>query len=200
MCGSAGAPGRRAQLVSYIAVAPCPAPTLQLLACGPAIAACWPRSPPPAVPRPPRRCVKTLQSRGIKVLGDAVLNHRCAQRQGQGGVWNQFGGRMSWDERAIVGDHSEYRGSGNLSSGELFGAAPNIDHSQVRAGGGGAVRCGVWGGPGGCHWQAGRVSCCLLAACWLPPACCIPLPLASLPFFLPLPALPALLLPACRTL
>ena len=75
------------------------------------------------------------------MLGDAVLNHRCAQHQGQGGVWNQFGGRMSWDERAIVGDHSEYRGAGNLSSGELFGAAPNIDHSQVRASGGGTSCC-----------------------------------------------------------
>jgi hypothetical protein len=47
--------------------------------------------------------VRTLQSHGLKVLGDAVLNHRCATYQGPGGVWNQFGGKMTWDERAIVG-------------------------------------------------------------------------------------------------
>ena len=28
-------------------------------------------------------CVKELQSHGFKVLGDAVLNHRCAQRLGR---------------------------------------------------------------------------------------------------------------------
>ncbi|EFN59358.1 hypothetical protein CHLNCDRAFT_56714 [Chlorella variabilis] len=75
-------------------------------------------------------CVRSLQQHGIKVLGDAVLNHRCAQHQGAGGVWNQFGGKMTWDERAIVGDQAEYGGRGNLSSGEFFSAAPNIDHSQ----------------------------------------------------------------------
>ena len=58
-------------------------------------------SPPPS--SPPRSCVRSLQQHGIKVLGDAVLNHRCAQHQGAGGVWNQFGGKMTWDERAIVG-------------------------------------------------------------------------------------------------
>ncbi|GAB4821757.1 hypothetical protein N2152v2_008803 [Parachlorella kessleri] len=76
------------------------------------------------------RCVKSLQERGIKVLGDAVLNHRCAHSQGQGGIWNQFGGKLAWDEKAIVGDQGEYGGRGNRSSGDCFGAAPNIDHSQ----------------------------------------------------------------------
>ncbi|PSC70086.1 alpha amylase domain [Micractinium conductrix] len=75
-------------------------------------------------------CVRTLQARGIKVLGDAVLNHRCATHQGDGGIWNRFGGKLAWDNRAIVGDQAEYGGRGNLSSGEFFGAAPNIDHSQ----------------------------------------------------------------------
>ncbi len=30
-----------------------------------------------------RSCVRMLQQNGIKVLGDAVLNHRCAQHQVQ---------------------------------------------------------------------------------------------------------------------
>lgn len=74
--------------------------------------------------------VKRFQSRGIKVLGDAVLNHRCAQHQDAAGVWNQFGGRLAWDNRAIVGDDPNFRGKGNRSSGDHFAAAPNIDHSQ----------------------------------------------------------------------
>ncbi|PRW59861.1 alpha amylase domain [Chlorella sorokiniana] len=75
-------------------------------------------------------CVKALQNHGIKVLGDAVLNHRCAQFQDDNGVWNKYGGRLAWDQRAIVGDDPNFRGRGNRSSGDIFSAAPNIDHSQ----------------------------------------------------------------------
>lgn len=45
-------------------------------------------------------------------------------------MWNQFGGRMSWDESAIVGDDPNFGGTGNKSTGDLFHAAPNIDHTQ----------------------------------------------------------------------
>ena len=48
-------------------------------------------------------CVKELQSHGFKVLGDAVLNHRCAQRQDAHGVWNLYE-EPTWDQRAIVGE------------------------------------------------------------------------------------------------
>ncbi|XP_050236433.1 alpha-amylase 3, chloroplastic isoform X2 [Mercurialis annua] len=74
--------------------------------------------------------VKSLHKRGLKVLGDAVLNHRCADFQNQNGVWNVFGGRLKWDDRAIVADDPHFQGRGNKSSGEFFHAAPNIDHSQ----------------------------------------------------------------------
>lgn len=74
--------------------------------------------------------IKMFQSRGVRVLGDAVINHRCAHEQNDHGVWNQFGGAMKWDERAIVKNDPNYHGKGNLSSGEHFDAAPNIDHSQ----------------------------------------------------------------------
>ena len=50
------------------------------------------RPPPP--PLPPF---------SLQVLGDAVLNHRCAQVQDENGVWNKYGGKMAWDQRAIVG-------------------------------------------------------------------------------------------------
>ncbi|KAK9831973.1 hypothetical protein WJX81_004572 [Elliptochloris bilobata] len=78
-----------------------------------------------------RRCVAALQAAGLLVLGDAVLNHRCASSQGPGGLWNSFGGRLAWDARAIVGDDANFAGRGGPSSGERFDAAPNIDHSQA---------------------------------------------------------------------
>jgi len=74
--------------------------------------------------------IQMFQSRGIKVLGDAVINHRCAHEQNEHGIWNQFGGAMRWDERAIVRDDRNFHGKGNSSTGEHFEAAPNIDHSQ----------------------------------------------------------------------
>ncbi|XVF85996.1 hypothetical protein PTKIN_Ptkin17bG0165500 [Pterospermum kingtungense] len=74
--------------------------------------------------------VKSLHEAGVKVLGDAVLNHRCAHFQNQNGVWNIFGGRLNWDDRAIVADDPHFQGRGNKSSGDNFHAAPNIDHSQ----------------------------------------------------------------------
>jgi len=77
-----------------------------------------------------RACVAALQAAGLKTLGDAVLNHRCAHAQNEAGVWNRFGGRLAWDERAIVCDDPHFGGKGNRSQGDNFPAAPNIDHSQ----------------------------------------------------------------------
>ncbi|CAI9092719.1 OLC1v1028040C4 [Oldenlandia corymbosa var. corymbosa] len=74
--------------------------------------------------------VKKFHEVGIKVLGDVVLNHRCAQFKNQNGVWNIFGGRLNWDDRAVVADDPHFQGRGNKSSGDNFHAAPNIDHSQ----------------------------------------------------------------------
>lgn len=74
--------------------------------------------------------VKTFHQVGIKVLGDVVLNHRCAHYKNQNGIWNVFGGRLNWDDRAIVADDPHFQGRGNKSSGDNFHAAPNIDHSQ----------------------------------------------------------------------
>ncbi|KAG8663226.1 alpha-amylase 3, chloroplastic isoform X2 [Manihot esculenta] len=74
--------------------------------------------------------VKSLHEVGLKVLGDAVLNHRCAHFQNQNGVWNIFGGRLNWDDQAVVADDPHFQGRGNKSSGDNFHAAPNIDHSQ----------------------------------------------------------------------
>ncbi|KAF3971426.1 hypothetical protein ACB098_03G165000 [Castanea mollissima] len=77
-----------------------------------------------------KEVVKKFHEVGIKVLGDAVLNHRCAHSKNQNGVWNIFGGRLNWDDRAVVADDPHFQGRGNKSSGDNFHAAPNIDHSQ----------------------------------------------------------------------
>ncbi|KAK6931181.1 Alpha-amylase, C-terminal beta-sheet [Dillenia turbinata] len=74
--------------------------------------------------------VKRFHEVGIIVLGDVVLNHRCAHYQNKNGVWNIFGGRLNWDDCAIVADDPHFQGRGNKSSGDNFHAAPNIDHSQ----------------------------------------------------------------------
>ncbi|XP_054809607.1 alpha-amylase 3, chloroplastic isoform X2 [Prosopis cineraria] len=74
--------------------------------------------------------VKRFHEVGIRVLGDAVLNHRCAHYKNQNGIWNIFGGRLNWDDRAVVSDDPHFQGRGNKSSGDNFHAAPNIDHSQ----------------------------------------------------------------------
>ncbi|KAM0932684.1 putative glycosidase [Dioscorea sansibarensis] len=67
---------------------------------------------------------------GIRVLGDVVLNHRCAHYKNANGIWNIFGGHLNWDDRAVVADDPHFQGRGNKSSGDNFHAAPNIDHSQ----------------------------------------------------------------------
>ncbi|XP_021722967.1 alpha-amylase 3, chloroplastic-like [Chenopodium quinoa] len=74
--------------------------------------------------------IKAFHKVGIKVLGDAVINHRCAHFKNQNGIWNIFGGRLNWDDRAVVADDPHFQGRGNKSSGDNFHAAPNIDHSQ----------------------------------------------------------------------
>lgn len=63
-------------------------------------------------------------------MGDVVLNHRCAHKQSPNGVWNIFGGKLAWGPEAIVCDDPNFQGRGNPSSGDIFHAAPNIDHSQ----------------------------------------------------------------------
>jgi glycosidase len=90
-------------------------------------------------------CVAALKAAGLKVLGDAVLNHRCAQHQDEQGRWNKYGGRLAWDQRAIVGDDHNFGGRGNKSSGDFFSAAPNVDHSQdfVKRDLQGELGCGV---------------------------------------------------------
>ncbi|CAK9193722.1 unnamed protein product [Sphagnum troendelagicum] len=78
-----------------------------------------------------KQCITEMHNHNILVLGDVVLNHRCAQKQDANGVWNVFGGKLDWGPEAIVKDDPNFQGHGNPSSGDFFHAAPNIDHSQA---------------------------------------------------------------------
>lgn len=75
-------------------------------------------------------CIEELHTHDLLALGDVVLNHRCAHKQSPNGVWNIFGGKLAWGPEAIVCDDPHFQGRGNPSSGDIFHAAPNIDHSQ----------------------------------------------------------------------
>ncbi|XP_057993749.1 uncharacterized protein LOC110658900 isoform X2 [Hevea brasiliensis] len=75
-------------------------------------------------------CIEEMHSHDLLALGDVVLNHRCAHKQSPNGVWNIFGGKLAWGPEAIVCDDPNFQGRGNPSSGDIFHAAPNIDHSQ----------------------------------------------------------------------
>ena len=77
-----------------------------------------------------KKCIKTFHDDDIDVYGDVVLNHRCAEFQNNNGVYNVYGGCLAWNSDAIVCDDNNFQGTGNKSTGMLFHAAPNVDHSQ----------------------------------------------------------------------
>eukprot|EP00850_Spirogloea_muscicola_P015054 SM000112S23996 [mRNA] locus=s112:205571:213129:- [translate_table: standard] len=77
-----------------------------------------------------RSCIEEFHKHDMLVLGDVVLNHRCAQKQNAEGIWNVYGGKLAWGPEAIVRDDPNFHGLGNPSSGDIFHAAPNVDHSQ----------------------------------------------------------------------
>ncbi|XP_071915827.1 uncharacterized protein [Coffea arabica] len=77
-----------------------------------------------------KHCIVEMHNQDLLALGDVVLNHRCAHKQSPNGIWNIFGGKLAWGPEAIVCDDPNFQGHGNPSSGDIFHAAPNIDHSQ----------------------------------------------------------------------
>ncbi|MEW5319277.1 MAG: hypothetical protein WDW38_010440 [Sanguina aurantia] len=78
-----------------------------------------------------RDLISVMKEHGVKAIADIVINHRCAEKQGPRGHWNQFGGRLAWDATAVCSDNPSFGGKGNRKSGDDYVAAPNIDHSQA---------------------------------------------------------------------
>jgi alpha-amylase len=81
-----------------------------------------------------RGVLQKLKELRVKCVADIVINHRCAHTQ-KDGKWNQFGGRLAWDESAICQGNPAFGGTGARNTGEPYPAAPNIDHTnpKVRA-------------------------------------------------------------------
>lgn len=89
-----------------------------------------------------RALLAALKAARIAPLADIVINHRCADQRDDRGRWNIFtdavehpGRRVAWGQWAIVGGDG-YGGTGGKDSGDDFGPAPDLDHTneEVREG------------------------------------------------------------------
>ena len=81
--------------------------------------------------------IDTYHALGVRCIADIVINHRCGDKQDENGIWNVFEGgtpddRLDWGPWAVAGGDQEYQGKGQLDTGEDYGAAPDIDHTNKR--------------------------------------------------------------------
>ncbi len=76
--------------------------------------------------------LKRLDEVGILAIADIVVNHRCAGKQDQNGIWNIYhfpSGKAQWEQWSICS--GEYGGTGRPDTGENFAAAPDLDHTNA---------------------------------------------------------------------
>lgn len=77
--------------------------------------------------------IGSFHSRDVQCLADVVINHRYASHQ-ENGLWNVFhypSGKAVWEKWAVVSGDG-FGGTGLADSGEGFGPAPDLDHSNPR--------------------------------------------------------------------
>lgn len=75
--------------------------------------------------------LKALNDRNIAPIADIVINHRCAGKQDENGIWNIFhypSGKAQWEQWAAC--EGQFGGTGNPDTGDNFHAAPDIDHTN----------------------------------------------------------------------
>ena len=80
-----------------------------------------------------KNALSTLNSKNILPIADIVINHRCACKQDNNGIWNVYhfpSKKAVWEKWAIC--KGEYGGTGNKDSGANYPAAPDIDHSNPK--------------------------------------------------------------------
>ena len=77
-----------------------------------------------------------LRERGVTPVCDVVINHRTADARGVDGAWNVFadldadGEPIHWGDWAITCDDPAFFGKGGPDSGENYGPAPDLDHTN----------------------------------------------------------------------
>ncbi|XP_024541601.1 alpha-amylase [Selaginella moellendorffii] len=83
-----------------------------------------------------RECIDVLHSHNLCCIADIVINHRSGWKQDSTGHWNLYEGgtkdkRLDWGPWALVSnDIYDSGGKGSKDSGESYGAAPDLDHSN----------------------------------------------------------------------
>jgi len=84
-----------------------------------------------------KECLAAFKKVGVQTLADIVVNHRCADKQDEHGQWTIYsdeidhsGAKLNWGKWAICGDDPAFGGHGNADTGESYGAAPDLDHTN----------------------------------------------------------------------
>lgn len=82
--------------------------------------------------------VNAFHQKGIRTVGDIVINHRCGTKRDDKGYWCVFeggtaDGRLDWGPWAVtVPDKPFPCGSGNADTGADYVAAPDVDHTNPK--------------------------------------------------------------------
>lgn len=85
-----------------------------------------------------RETIDKYHKIGVRCIADIVVNHRCGDAQDSRGEWVIFEGgtpddALDWGPWAVVGNDYPYGdGTGAPDTGDDFGAAPDIDHTNDR--------------------------------------------------------------------